>query len=209
MEKLKLRQLIILFSIVVLCSILFGFYLKSVKLTDSFDYKLMSFVQSNNIFTNNTILLNFIKFITSLGNGIGCFILLIPMGIYFYFNDLKKDFIFLVCSLLITYILNELIKHIVLRKRPIEFFIINVTGYSYPSGHSMNISAFYLTFRFLLNRKKKNRYLDIFVYVLIIMIALSRVILGVHWPTDVIVGLTLGYLSYRFSREIYLNFWRD
>ena len=199
MEKLKLRQLIILFSIVVLCSILFGFYLKSVKLTDSFDYKLMSFVQSNNIFTNNTILLNFIKFITSLGNGIGCFILLIPMGIYFYFNDLKKDFIFLVCSLLITYILNELI----------EFFIINVTGYSYPSGHSMNISAFYLTFIFLLNRKKKNRYLDIFIYVLIIMIALSRVILGVHWPTDVIVGLTLGYLSYRLSREIYLNFWRD
>ena len=169
----------------------------------------MSFVQSNNIFTNNTILLNFIKFITSLGNGIGCFILLIPMGIYFYFNDLKKDFIFLVCSLLITYILNELIKHIVLRKRPIEFFIINVTGYSYPSGHSMNISAFYLTFIFLLNRKKKNRYLDIFIYVLIIMIALSRVILGVHWPTDVIVGLTLGYLSYRLSREIYLNFWRD
>ena len=203
MEKLKLRQLIILFSIVVLCSILFGFYLKSVKLTDSFDY------QSNNIFTKNTILLNFIKIITSLGNGIGCFILLIPMGIYFYFNDLKKDFIFLVCSLLITYILNELIKHIVLRKRPIEFFIINVTGYSYPSGHSMNISAFYLTFRFLLNRKKKNRYLDIFIYVLIIMIALSRVVLGVHWPTDVIVGLTLGYLSYRLSREIYLNFWRD
>ena len=131
------------------------------------------------------------------------------MGIYFYFNDLKKDFIFLVCSLLITYILNELIKHVVLRKRPIEFFIINVTGYSYPSGHSMNISAFYLTFIFLLNRKKKNRYLDIFIYVLIIMIALSRVILGVHWPTDVIVGLTLGYLSYRLSREIYLNFWRD
>lgn len=209
MEKLKLRQLIILFSIVVLCSILFGFYLKSVKLTDSFDYKLMSFVQSNNIFTKNTILLNFIKFITSLGNGVGCFILLIPMGIYFYFNDLKKDFIFLVYSLLITYILNELIKHVVLRKRPIEFFIINVTGYSYPSGHSMNISAFYLTFIFLLNRKKKNRYLDIFIYVLIIMIALSRVILGVHWPTDVIVGLTLGYLSYRLSREIYLNFWRD
>ncbi|MFP5452923.1 phosphatase PAP2 family protein [Parvimonas sp. G1604] len=209
MEKLKLRQLIILFSIVVLCSVLFGFYLKSVKLTDSFDYKLMSFVQSNNIFTKNTILLNFIKFITSLGSGIGCFILLIPMGIYFYFNDLKKDFIFLVCSLLITYILNELIKHIVLRKRPIEFFIINVAGYSYPSGHSMNISAFYLTFRFLLNRKKKNRYLDIFIYVLIIMIALSRVILGVHWPTDVIVGLTLGYLSYRLSKEIYLNFWRD
>jgi len=58
-------------------------------------------------------------------------------------ENLKKDFIFLVCSLLITYILNELIKHVVLRKRPIEFFIINVTGYSYPSGHSMNISAFY------------------------------------------------------------------
>ena len=51
MEKLKLRQLIILFSIVVLCSILFGFYLKSVKLTDSFDYKQMNkFYKVYNIF---------------------------------------------------------------------------------------------------------------------------------------------------------------
>ena len=198
MEKLKLRQLIILFSIVVLCSILFGFYLKSVKLTDSFDYKLMSFVQSNNIFTKNTILLNFIKFITSLGNGVGCFILLIPMGIYFYFNDLKKDFIFLVCSLLITYILNELIKHVVLRKRPIEFFIINVTGYSYPSGHSMNISAFYLTFRFLLSERFKSRFMNMVIYIMIFLIAISRVILGVHWPTDVIVGFILGYFCWIF-----------
>ena len=209
MEKLKLRQFIVLFFIVVFCSIIFGFYLKSIRLTNSIDYKIMTLIQNNNIFTKNTVLLNFIKFITSLGNGLTYFILFIPFGVYFYYNNLKKEFLFLIATLLLTYMLNELIKHIVLRKRPVEFFVINMSGYSYPSGHSMNISAFYLTFRFVLNRKKKNRYLDIFIYVLIIMIALSRVILGVHWPTDVIVGLTLGYLSYRLSREIYLNFWRD
>lgn len=208
MEKIKLRQFVVLFSVIILGSILFGFYLKSINLTESFDYKIMTFIQNNNIFTRNIILLNFIKFITYLGNGLTCFILFIPFGIYFYYNNLKKEFIFLLITILLTYMLNELIKHIVLRKRPIEFFVINMGGFSYPSGHSMNISAFYLTLRYLLADKIKSKIINIFIYILILSIAISRVILGVHWPTDVIVGLILGYFCYILAKMLYLNFWR-
>lgn len=208
MEKIKLRQFVVLFSVIILGSILFGFYLKSINLTESFDYKIMTFIQNNNIFTRNIILLNFIKFITYLGNGLTCFILFIPFGIYFYYNNLKKEFIFLLITILLTYMLNELIKHIVLRKRPIEFFVINMGGFSYPSGHSMNISAFYLTLRYLLADKIKSKIINIFIYILILSIAISRVILGVHWPTDVILGLILGYFCYILAKMLYLNFWR-
>lgn len=208
MEKLKLRQFIVLFFIVLFCSIIFGFYLKSIRLTNSIDYKIMTLIQNNNIFTKNTVLLNFIKFVTSLGNGLTYFILFIPLGVCFYYNNLKKEFLFLIATLLLTYMLNELIKHIVLRKRPIEFFVINMGGFSYPSGHSMNISAFYLTLRYLLADKIKSKIINIFIYILILSIAISRVILGVHWPTDVILGLILGYFCYNLAKFLYLNFWR-
>ncbi|MBF1300402.1 MAG: phosphatase PAP2 family protein [Parvimonas sp.] len=209
MEKLKLRQFFVLFFAVLICCIIFGFFLKSIELTNSVDYKIMTLVQSNNIFNKNYILLNFIKFITSLGDEKTYFILSVPFGVYFYYNNLKKEFLLLIATLLLTYMLNELIKHIVLRKRPIEFFIINMSGFSYPSGHAMNFSAFYLTFRFLLHEKFKSRIIDITIYIMIFLIAISRVILGVHWPTDVIVGLVLGYFCYNLAKLIYLNFWRD
>lgn len=209
MEKLKLRQFFVLFFAVLICSIIFGFFLKSIELTNSVDYKIMTLIQNNNIFTKNTILLNFIKFITSLGNGLTYFILFIPFGVYFYYNNLKKEFLFLIVTLLLTYMLNELIKHIVLRKRPVEFFVINMSGFSYPSGHAMNFSAFYLTFRFLLSERFKSRFMNMVIYIMIFLIAISRVILGVHWPTDVIVGFILGYFCYGLAKALYLNFWRD
>ena len=135
--------------------------------------------------------------------------LFIPLGVCFYYNNLKKEFLFLIATLLLTYMLNELIKHIVLRKRPVEFFVINMSGFSYPSGHAMNFSAFYLTFRFLLSERFKSRFMNMVIYIMIFLIAISRVILGVHWPTDVIVGFILGYFCYGLAKALYLNFWRD
>ncbi|MBO7676168.1 MAG: phosphatase PAP2 family protein [Erysipelotrichaceae bacterium] len=61
-------------------------------------------------------------------------------------------------------------------------------GYSFPSGHATVSSALLTSFYLI----KKNRKLLTYGSVLVVLISLSRVALGVHYPTDVLTGIILG-----------------
>jgi undecaprenyl-diphosphatase len=67
---------------------------------------------------------------------------------------------------------------------------------SFPSGHSMGAAATYLTMGALLARAQRRRRLKLYFLGLAIFftgaVGLSRVYLGVHWPTDVLAGWTAG-----------------
>ena len=67
---------------------------------------------------------------------------------------------------------------------------------SFPSGHSMTSAATYLTLGALLARLQPRRRLKIYVMavamVVTFLVGVSRVYLGVHWPTDVLAGWTAG-----------------
>lgn len=96
--------------------------------------------------------------------------------------------------------LNIALKQIVQRPRPTEYRIVNETGYSFPSGHSMVSMAFYGFLIYLIYKYVKNKYLKIglitFLSVLIISIGISRIYLGVHYTSDVMAGfcISVSYL---------------
>ena len=112
----------------------------------------------------------------------------------------KKTGLQIGANLIIITILNQMLKFILQRPRPIEFKIINETGYSFPSGHSMVSVAFYGFILYLVIKNVKNKYFkyiaSLIIILLMVLIPISRVYLGVHYPSDVIGGalFSLGYL---------------
>ncbi|MBC7986864.1 MAG: phosphatase PAP2 family protein [Sphingomonadaceae bacterium] len=83
------------------------------------------------------------------------------------------------------------------RARPdIVEHLVHETSLSFPSGHAMNSAVVYLTLGALLARSQQSRaaraYLMSVAALLTLTIGCSRVYLGVHWPSDVVAGWSVG-----------------
>jgi undecaprenyl-diphosphatase len=82
------------------------------------------------------------------------------------------------------------------RPRPLEHRLIDASGFSYPSGHSLTAAVLYVTLSIVGARHFKEpiyrRTLVTLAVVTTVVVALSRVYLGVHYATDVASGVTLG-----------------
>ena len=94
-------------------------------------------------------------------------------------------------------ILTMVTKNVIERIRPEEAQqLIVVSGFSYPSGHSLSTSALYLTIAIIAGRyvQHAGARATIFLAVsaVLILIGTSRVYLGVHYATDVASGISLG-----------------
>ncbi|MEO7865698.1 MAG: phosphatase PAP2 family protein [Sphingomicrobium sp.] len=102
----------------------------------------------------------------------------------------------LVAVTMIGRAISELQKYEVHRVRPaLEPHMVLVKSQSFPSGHSASSMIFYLTLALVLTHRSRWRPLAAAAAILMsVMIGTSRVMLGVHWPSDVIGGWTFGLL---------------
>jgi len=185
--------------VVVLCLILFGIICYGVLSYDSLviDTKVYSFI-INNIMNDG--LTPILKAITELG-GVA-FTVLAGVLIFMF---CKKNRWFITIDLVGVTLVNQVIKHIIRRPRPNVLRLVEESGYSFPSGHSMVSMAFYGIIIYLVYKNVSNKYLKwiliILLSLLILSIGFSRIYVGVHYFTDVAGGFLLG-LAYLI---IYIN----
>ena len=137
------------------------------------------------------------KFITNFGGAI--FLIVLTIVLLVLIKN-KKIGISIFSNLVIVTILNQLLKAILQRPRPTEYRIVEETGYSFPSGHSMVSMAFYGYLIYLIYKYVKNKYIKwisiVLLSILVCSIGISRIYLGVHYTSDVLGGflISMSYL---------------
>lgn len=199
----------ILWIIIFVCSVIFLDLAEDVFEKEIMDGDIIGYEIISRFFISDK-LTPFVGIITEFG---GIYVLLIAVAASVLFVKQKKYKILIPTNLVIILFLNQALKFVLQRPRPEGYRIINETGYSFPSGHSMLSMAVYGYFIYMIYKGVKNRVLKwtliVVLAVLIMLIGLSRIYLGVHYTSDVVAGfmISIVYLIMfvKITDRIYLK----
>ena len=137
----------------------------------------------------------FFLIITSLSSPL---VLIVMSLLLLVTNKDHKLSLLVILNLLLSTIGNTILKGIFLRERPSDFPLIDETGYSYPSGHSMISMAFYGFLIYIIwqtNWSKRTKIIfSICLGLIIFLIGCSRIYLRVHYPSDVVAGFAISFI---------------
>ena len=135
--------------------------------------------------------------VTAIGGTTGLTLLTLVITGFLLFARKFATAGFIVASITGGAILSVALKAIFVRARPdLVPHLVVVDTSSFPSGHAMNSAIVFLTLGALLTRTQKDRAVRVYLIavsiLLTLLVGISRVYLGVHWPTDVIAGWIVG-----------------
>ena len=167
-----------------------------------FDFEIYDFLIAH----RTPFLTSLFKCITHFG---GAFVLSSVTILCIIFVKNKKYKCVIPINLGLIVFFNIVLKNFFERPRPYNLRIIEESGFSFPSGHSMASMAFYGYLIYLIftnvKDKKIRNILCISLGILVFLIGLSRIYLGVHYTSDVIAGMcfSMSYLIIMISVGVY------
>jgi len=165
-----------------------------VQRTEPFDLAIRGFLHRH----ASPSLTTFFRFVTNVGDwpvvGGGSIVLLLAFWYRRWFDYIRL----LLFTLIGAGLLDGTLKLAFHRPRPDPFFIAKPTTYSFPSGHSLISLCFYGLVAGIVASRLHQRWQRVAVWsvasLLIGTIGLSRIYLGVHWPSDVLAGYAAAIL---------------
>ncbi|KEI16493.1 phosphatase PAP2 family protein [Clostridium haemolyticum] len=181
-----------------------------IKLRDSFvtgggkfDNIAINYVSSIRNHTLNKLVI----IVSKSGDTITAIVFTILVFAFFYIIRRKKEAWFYAITVLIIAIISQLLKFIVKRPRPTGNWLVNIHGYSFPSGHSVlsMTTALLIIYFVLTNLRNKGLaiLLSILIYIYGSLVGISRVYVGVHYISDVVGGWTLATICVFISLLIF------
>ena len=185
--KNKINKQLVLIIILLSLSLIIGImvHYKQILTIDKIAYSII--VEK----LRTPFLTNIMTAITTLSDANTVLIISIICAIIILPKDRRLSLIIPLNLIVITFI-NQLTKLIIKRPRPVGYRLIDIGGYSFPSGHAMVSLAFYGLILFIANKIIKNKIikiiLNIVIITIIILIGISRIYLGVHYLSDILVG---------------------
>ena len=154
-----------------------------------------------------------IKVFTWIGSGyVVAPITIIAFILLFFVYQYREQAFLLVTVVVGTVILNGLLKLYFKRERPEIYRILEETGFSFPSGHTMMAFSLYTIISYILWRNVKTTLkrvlLVLFTTFMILIISTSRIYLGVHYPSDIVGGFIASALWVSIVIAVY-GFYQD
>lgn len=213
-EKLHLRGEELPYYITIgIALILFGIGLNTfIELTDelaenelgNFDDVISSYVVS----FRSEMLTPYFRFMTEVGDRYAYIVISIVLGAYLFFRHKNWKFMAqTITVLLLSTLTNILLKSVINRARPSHEHLVDVNTLSFPSGHSMSAMAFYGFLVYLTIVSKIpivfKTFLVTLLVVIILSVGISRIYLGVHFPSDVAAGFIGGLIWVTFCIVVF------
>ena len=135
--------------------------------------------------------------ITDLGSSNILILVALTMLGYLLLVGRPADVLLALVTIVGGYTLDVVLKQAFARPRPdVVSHLVDAHSYSFPSGHAMFATVTYITLALILARMQPgwrlSAYIVLAAVLLTLLIGISRLYLGVHWPTDVIAGWLFG-----------------
>jgi len=144
-------------------------------------------------------LTSFFKFFTFFGDK-EFYIMVLPLFFWLWDKDKAVKLLFI---LLPSLLLNFWLKEIFQTLRPLGVALIEQGGFAFPSGHAQGSTTLWLMLALLIRKK----WINILAVIMIILVSLSRLYLGVHWPIDILGGILIALvLVLVYDKYLFGNF---